>query len=180
MSTVRPPTNPPKPLTSQQRKAAALLAEDELTDDRIAEAVGVGLRTLGHWKKRPDFLDAITEHTQRVQAAMLRLDIAKRHKRVEKLNRLEEKLFTVIEARAVDMADIPGGETGVLVRQVKQIGSGPSAQIIEEYPVDAGLIREIRALQDQAAGELGQKVDKVAVSGEMVVRRYIGVSPEDV
>jgi transposase-like protein len=167
--------------TEKRVEAAALLAQDELTDEEIAQRVGVARQTLTRWKVEPDFLDMITEHTARVQSAMLRLDIAKRHKRVEKLDILHEKSWSVIEARAAAMPnDAPGTKTGLLVHQVKQVGAGPSATIVDEYVVDTALMKEIRAIQEQAAAELGQKVDKVAVTGDVIVRRYVGVNPEDV
>ncbi len=163
-------------LNAKQARAAALLAEDELTDAEIAAEAGVTDRTLRRWKEQPEFLDAITEHTQRVQSAMLRLDIAKRHKRVKVLNDLHSKQLDLMEARAQQYAGIPGGDTGLIVRQLKVTSEG----VVEEFVFDRALVSEIRAVQEQAASELGQKVDKVAINGEMIVRRYIGVSPEDV
>lgn len=182
--------------TSEKKaRAAALLAADEMTDAEIAAEVGVTERTLGRWKQLPDFLDAISEHTQRVQAAMLRLDIAKRHKRVSILDDLLNKSLTVIEERAAmygEEIELPegfdqdeygapaGGKTGLLTRQVKIIGTGEHSMKTIEYQVDTGLVKQITSLMDQAANELGQKVDKVAVTGDVTIRRYIGVSPEDV
>lgn len=168
-------------LSPQKIEAAVMVAHDELTDEAIAERIGITRRTLANWKNNPEFSDYVDEENRKVQAAMLRLDIAKRHKRVARLNELHDKLFTVIDERAASLAgEAPGGGTGLLVHQVKVVGSGPSAQMVDEYVVDAGTIREIRALQEQAASELGQKIDKVSVTGDLVVRRYIGVSPEDV
>jgi hypothetical protein len=170
-----------KLLNEKQQRAAALLAADELTDVEISKTVGVSRATFARWKYEPLFLDAIAEHTAQVQAAMLKLDIAKRHKRVEKLDVLHEKSWQVIEARAAAMPDdAPGTNTGLMVHQVKQIGAGASATIIDEYVVDTALMKEIRAIQEQAAAELGQKVDKVAVTGDVIVRRYVGVDPSDV
>jgi len=185
----------PKPLTAPQRRAAVLLAEDELTEDKIAAEVGVSIRTLYDWKQRPDMQDAMAAHAQKVQAGMSRLAIAKRHKRVAVLDELHGKLLAIIEARAndPDIAALPGGETGLIVRQLKQVrhvyekdpddpSSKPAQVTVEmwEAALDTGLLKEIRALEDQAATELGQKIEKVAVNGEMMVRRYIEVSPEDV
>jgi hypothetical protein len=170
-----------KLLNEKQQRAAALCAADELTDEEIAASVGVTRRQYARWKLEPLFLDAVTEHTARVQAAMLKLDIAKRHKRVEYLDMLHQKSLAVIQARADAMTDdAPGTNTGLMVKQVKQIGTGPNAVTIEEFQIDAALMKEIRAIQEQAAAELGQKVDKVAVTGDVIVRRYVGVDPSDV
>lgn len=193
-----------KPLTSKQKTAAALCAADELTDAGIAAQVGITERTIGRWKKDPRFLDAVNEHTARVQAAMLQLDIAKRHKRVAILDSLLTGSLQIIEERAAvyargeseptdgggDLAQdtdpdgepwvAPGASTGLLVRQVKIIGTGNNAMKTIEYQVDTGLVKQIESLMDKAASELGQKVDKVAVTGDVVIRRYVGVAPEDV
>ena len=168
-----------KSLTAKQRKAAAQVAEDELTDEAIAEQAGVTRQTLGRWKQDPLFLEAVQEHTAKVQAAMLRLAIAKRHKRVERLDRLESKLWDVIDQRAAQMAgEAPGADTGTLVRQIKQIGSGKDAATIEEYAVDTGLVRELRALYDQAAVELGQKITRAETSSSHTVH-ILGVDVDE-
>jgi hypothetical protein len=148
-----------KVLNEKQQRAAALCAEDELTDEEIAASVGISRTTLHRLKYEPLFLD----------------------KRVECLDMLHQKSLAVIQARADAMPDdAPGTNTGLMVRQVKQIGTGPNAVTIEEFQIDAALMKEIRAIQEQAAAELGQKVDKVAVTGDVIVRRYVGVQPEDV
>lgn len=171
-----------KPLSAKQLKAAALCAEDELNDDEIAAEVGIGLRTLGNWKTDPAFLDAIALHAQRVQAAMLRLDIAKKTKRVKTLNDLYLKSITVIEERADAYADDPdahGGGTGLIVKTVKQIGAGQNAQTVTEYQVDTGLMKQLESLMHSAAKELGQIVDKSEQSGNMTVT-VVGINAEDI
>jgi hypothetical protein len=67
-------------------------------------------------------------------------------------------MLQVVEERAADasMAKVPGGRTGLLVRQIKVVGSGANQKLVPEYVVDTGLLREIRATAQQAAEELGQ------------------------
>jgi hypothetical protein len=43
-----------------------------------------------------------------------------------------------------ELRKAPGGKTGLLVRRLKMLGSGESAQVVEEFEVDVGLLREIR------------------------------------
>jgi hypothetical protein len=80
----------------------------------------------------------------------------------ERANRLKaqqdrhDRLKRVMEARGAGMVDVPGGETGLLVRRVKSIGYGDSAQVVEEYELDATLLAEARKLEEQAAREVGQ------------------------
>lgn len=162
-------------------RAAVLLAADDLGEDEIAALVGVNPSTLWRWRQHPEFAAKVGDHVGRLQAAMLRYRIAKKRERLKALNDLHEKQLAVIEERAADMAgECPGGGTGLMVRQTKQLGGGKDATTVTEYVVDAGLIREIRATQEQAAKELGQWVEKTEVGGTVGVVRLVGVSPEDV
>src|SRR5439155_9215608 len=61
----------------------------------------------------------------------------------------------LIDARARDLADIPGGNTGLLVRDYK----GRNADVAV-YKADTALMAEMRAAERQAAEELGQWVPK--------------------
>jgi hypothetical protein len=151
--------------------AAWLLAEDDLTDVAICEAVGIGRTTLFTWKQHPDFAAKIAENIALIDAAMMKLAIAKKHKRVASLDRDWRRMERVQEARAVEHDDVPGGDTGLLVRQIKQIGAGRDVQIVEEYVVDTALLKEKRETMKQAATELGQWTDRNAteLSGEIGV-----------
>lgn len=87
------------------------------------------------------------------------------------MNALEyrwQKIQQVIEERAADpsMTKIPGGKTGLIVRQIKAVGSGAGMKILREYVIDAGLLKELRAHEQQAARELSQWVNKREVTGE--------------
>lgn len=161
-------------------RAAVLLAEDEAGEDEIAAAVGVNPSTLWRWKQHPEFAARVGDHVGRLQAAMLRVRIAKKRERIKVLNDLHEKQLAVVAARAADpsLAAVPGGETGLLVRQLKQIGAGRDAQVVEEYAVDVGLLKEIRATEEQAAKELGQWVEKGEVGGTVSVVRIVGADAE--
>jgi hypothetical protein len=62
--------------------------------------------------------------------------LAVREKRLHALQNRHDRLELVMSERADDMADVLGGSSGLLVRQVKQIGSGESARMVEEYKLD--------------------------------------------
>jgi hypothetical protein len=165
-------------LTGRKGQAAALLAEDELTDAEVAQTVGVSLRQLYRWKADPDFAAAVKGLASQLGELARRYTIGRRARRVKALEErwqgLHKRLLQiqrVFQERAghPDVAGQPGAETGLVVRTYKSIGSGAAARVIEEYPVDVALLREerdtMRALCDhelQAAKELGQWVDKVA------------------
>ncbi len=177
--------------------AAALVADDELSNAEIADRAGVDTRTLTRWKQDPTFNALVGDHVGQLQAGMLRLAIAKKRKRLEVLDNLHSKLLTVVEERAAEYAamakedaaaptitpirsmigdkTVPaGGGTGLIVRQIKQIGTGHTAQMVEEFGVDTGLIKSIQSLEEQAAKELGQWVEKTEASGT-IRREYVVV-----
>ncbi len=87
------------------------------------------------------------------------------------LQEAHSRLWKIVEERAADttLHGVPGGKTGFIVRSLKSVGWGDSARVVEEYNVDTALVREIRALHERAAKELGQEVDRKEVNGRMEV-----------
>ena len=69
-----------------------------------------------------------------------------------------------------------GHETGLLVRTYKLLGRGEDAQLVEEYKVDDGLLRELRELEKHSATELGQWMEKQEHSGQVAVQRIVEVA----
>jgi hypothetical protein len=59
-----------------------------------------------------------------------------------------------------DLANVPGGKTGLVMKTLKGLGSGDNFKVVEEYEVDCATVREIRALQEQVAEEVGQRVSR--------------------
>lgn len=159
-------------------EAAQLLAVGELTNEEIAERVGVHTSTLWRWRKNAAFSARVEEHLEEIRAEIRRRGIGVVERRVDAFDRLWNKLHRVIADRADDMKGVPGGSTGLLVRKFKTLGSGENAKTVEEYAVDTGLISEIRELGKQAAQELGQWVNRSNV--EQTVKSYeTGNSPDD-
>ena len=70
-------------------------------------------------------------------------------------DRWEPRARRLIDARARDLADVPGGNTGLLVRDYK----GRNADVAV-YKADTALMAEMRATERQAAEELGQWITK--------------------
>jgi hypothetical protein len=84
------------------------------------------------------------------------LEITNRNSRLLALQDLADRLRAVMIERAADpaMQAIPGGQTGLLVRQQRHLGKG------DEYRVDVALTGEFRATLEQAAKEAGQWLEK--------------------
>lgn len=147
--------------TGARERAALMVAEDELTDAEIAEAVGISRQGLVKWKQHPEFQARIAEHVKTLEASVMRYAIAKKRKRVERLNRDWLRIQQVFDERAEEMGnEAAGGSTGILQRTVKVVGAGSAQQTIEEYSIDTAALRELRGLEEQAAKETGQWVEK--------------------
>lgn len=149
-------------------KAAELLAENELSMAEVAEACKTSRQSLWAWKQHPQFAEAVADRANDVVAAMHRHFIAKKHKRIATLDRLHQKALAIIEARSTDPRHTAwaGGETGLLVVRTKTQGLGRNATTWTEVEFDRALVAEIRAIEEQAARELGQWIEKSEVSGK--------------
>ena len=153
-------------MTRRRERAALLVAEDKAPDLEIAAVLKIGKATLERWKREPAFAARVQEHRARWAKEIEIEGIANRKNRVDALNDRWSRMREVIRARAEDMTDeVAGGDTGLLVRTVKQIGSGERATTIEEYAVDTGLLKSMLDHEKQAAQELGQWADKQELSG---------------
>lgn len=152
--------------TKGRADAAVLVAEDELSDIAIAKKIGIGERTLYNWKEHPDFQARVQEHVATLEASVLKFAVAKKRYRMSVYDDEERRIRDLVTARADEHQDVPGGGTGLLVRQIKQIGAGRDATVIEEYTADTALLSERRRNLQQAAQEAGQWAEKREVTGK--------------
>lgn len=145
----------------QLERAALLVAQDSLTDEKIADELGIGRTTLHRWKTDPAFIKRVGEVVAEIQEKIVARGIAEKQNRVDALNRRQKLMEEVIRQRAENLASVPGGgNTGLLVKQVKGIGKGDNFREVEEYAVDTALLREMREHEKQAAIEVGQWTEK--------------------
>lgn len=151
--------------TTQREKAAKLAAEDVLSNEQIASAIGVTRRAIDYWRIAPEFQTRVTEIVAAYADAIKDAGIANLQNRVAGYNDRWDRMHRVIEARAVELAAVPGGETGLLVHTYKMAG-GREPIVMDEYAVDTGLLAEMRATEKQAAQELGQWTEKQEVTGK--------------
>jgi|SRR5579884_153391 len=151
-------------LTAKQERAALLAAEDEISDDEIAAQCGIARSTLARWKDLPEFQARVRAHVDELGRALARYHIARRDKRMALLQERNNRLHQIVAERAEDpdMEDVPGGQTGYLVRTFKIVPQGDDnpAKIIPEYSVDTGLVSALNTVEKQAAQEAGQWANK--------------------
>lgn len=103
--------------------------------------------------KRTEITERLSELRQTISEAVIAAEVGNRNARVQQLQHRWELMRQVIEERGkhADFADVPGGSTGLLVRDYK--GKDATAPI---YRVDTGLLAELRLHEKQAAQELGE------------------------
>jgi transposase-like protein len=151
-------------LSARRAKAAQLVAEGALTEAQIAAQLGIHDRQLRRWKKHPVFAELVADIAEKLAAEIRGKGLVELRNRVNALNQRWNRLHRIIDDRAKDKTmRAPGASTGLLTRTYKQIGSGESAEKVEEYQVDTGLLKELREHEKQAAQELGQWSDKAKV-----------------
>ena len=98
-----------------------LVAQDEQTDVQIAAACKISESTLERWKRHPEFAACVQEHRDAWREQIRERGIAERQNRVDAQNDRWRRMQMVVDARAEEHADVPGGESGLLVRQVKLV-----------------------------------------------------------
>lgn len=137
--------------------STALVAEDLLPDEASSKQLRVGRRTLDRWKAHPAFAARIRENVEAWCKASLEQSIADYRYRVGQLVERHRQMRRLIQARAGEHAGVPGGATGLIVKEVRIAKDGTR---IEWFAFDAPLMRELRAHEEQVAKELGQWTEK--------------------
>jgi transposase-like protein len=142
-------------------RAAQLVSEDRLTDEQIATELGVTRMTLARWKSHVEFQARKEQITTETKERLLARGVREKQNRLNALDERHRKMQEVIKQRAIVYADeASGGNTGLIVKQVKGIGKGADFQIVEMYAVDTGLLKELREHEKQAAMELGEWTER--------------------
>lgn len=152
--------------TARREQAALRVAEDSLSDEEIAQELGIVRRTLALWKACPEFQARSQAIVEASRVALEAEYIASKRIRLNILKDIHGRMEAVIRERAAapDMQDVPGGKQGILVHQVKGIGKGEDFQVVDEYAVDTGLLKEMREWMKQAAQERGDWTEKSDVT----------------
>lgn len=167
-------------LSERQERAAQLIAAGDQSDKDVAAALQVHQRTIIRWRQDNEFATRVGFIKSEIAASAIAQGVADRSERVAALNDRWQRMQRVIDERAEDpmMAGVAGGSTGLLVHSFKMIGGGRDATTVDEYAVDVGLLKELRAHEEQAAKELGQWVEKTR--GELTGRDGGPIQVQDV
>jgi hypothetical protein len=172
-------------LDNRKDEVLAALIGEGLTWQATADRFGVAKRSIGFFIERHE--DEYRALKGKVAQAAEEYAIASKVNRIAALDDRWQRVRRVIDQRAADgaknWAAVPGMDTGIVVHQVKQIGAGKNATIIDEFVVDTGTMAEARAIEKAAADELGQipRPDvHNTVNVGILVRQLAGFNPEDI
>lgn len=146
-----------KALTGRQARAVRLVAEDEKSNQEIAQTLGVSRSAIDLWKTQTHFQEAVSAHIAKLQQNLERYSIARKDRRVAILDELLTRGLEVKKARAIAYKDkAPGGHTGLVVRQIRTVGVGETAKTVAEWSVDTGFIASMTSLLKAAKEETGK------------------------
>lgn len=141
-----------KPAVRAQVKALIL---EGLSERAIAERVGVDHASIQRFKARHavELAGMVAEVERHIEDAA----ISHKVNRILAADDEHTRLGQVIEARAADKRyDEPGYATGMMVHEIKSVGAGESATLVDQYKVDTAVVAERRALRRAVAEELAQ------------------------
>jgi len=152
--------------SGKRERAAILLAEDQLSDQQIADSLGVSRQSIVRWKKNPRFAERVAELGAIMCEQALKHGIARRETRVSVQHEMQSKLLTVIAelAKDAELQGVPGGKTGLVCKTVKGIGKGDDFRVVEVFETDTPTVKALLALHEQAAKEMGQIVERHEVA----------------
>lgn len=143
--------------TGQRIKAAQLVAEDALSNERIAEEVGIHLSTFKAWKQVPEFESRVREIVQELDEAVSQLRFAKRRERIRALNEQAEDYVQIRKERSAYFAEkfpnVPGGRTGRLVHREEWVGTAKDGHMVDVFEVDGGTDKLFDSVLIQIAKE---------------------------
>jgi hypothetical protein len=189
VSTLPPSTNGKvhwigKPLNPKQILAAQLVAEVKLALKQIASQVQCSVPSIVGWKHLPKFQEAVAHHRQVFQNRVAGSFLGQRMKRVKLRDQLAKSLIHVAKKRAIaakkDKALLTaGGDNGLVISRERHVrGRG----VVREFENDHATIDQLRNLMREQAIDVGQWAEKKDVAGsvELVVKRVIGVSEDDI
>jgi hypothetical protein len=114
--------------------------------------------------RNPNIRSRVAQIQAELSAGTIAFEISSRNARVQALQDRWDRMRRVIEQRAAspDFAKVPGGTTGLLCRDLR-------CKDTPVYKIDAGLLAELRAHEQQAARELSQWNSKNVAEERKVV-----------
>lgn len=129
-------------LSVKQERVALLVAEDELTDEQIAEDAGVARSTLALWKLRPAIVVRVAEHVEAFKDRALSNGFADKRARIKELDAMGADLLAKLRKGDYEREDVKLSATG---------------QQVKVWLVDNPTIAQVRGIFDDIAKEVGDR-----------------------
>lgn len=141
-----------------------LACGEGMNNRQIGEKLGVSQAQVTVWLRDPAVKAAISQFYATLTEEVSRLPIANKAMRIRDMQAILDKQDVIIDDRAkLYESNQAGGRSGLIVKQVKTIGSGKDAYDVAEWVYDTALVKDRLALYKQAAQELGQFSEKSTV-----------------
>lgn len=150
-------------LTAKQAQAARLLAEDEQTDEEIADTLGIARSTLALWKKNPEVTSAITAHVEAFKDRALAEGFADKRARIAALNGSAQDIMRWLAENEYEREEV----------KVAANGEHVSYKIF-----DQARYAQFRGALDDIAKEMGDRktvTELTGKDGEPLVLGLVGV-----
>ncbi len=184
-----------------RERAAQLVADDRLTDVRIAAKAGVSERSLERWKLVPEFAARIQEHVTKFRERITNEGLAQKENRVALIRSRLDDLNGIINSRGKlpEHQTAPGKtvtQKGLQTRELKsvrvtipstdpELGDREMLELFEQYAIDTATLSEERALLVHLATEMGDwkhKMEHAGPDGGPIKReitiRFVKPTPE--
>lgn len=134
------------------------------------------------WPARAEEYDAQDQKSRNTTFAERRREILEEglaldHERVSALKHIATDLLN-----QYNETDDNGRRVNLWVRDVKQIGQGPTAERVDIVRFNAALVEQLRGALDDIAKEVGGRVQKqeTNLAGDMTVKVLRGISMDDI
>ncbi|MGE4535422.1 hypothetical protein [Halomonas sp.] len=121
------------------------------------------MSTLTGWSVAHAWQQRLADIAEAERQAIVTQGIADKVERVKRQNDRWDRIQRLLDARAEANADLPGGDTGLVVREVTYLPGGATR---ERHEFDAAVLRELRELEKHTAQELGQWTEKKELTGK--------------
>lgn len=151
--------------TKARLTAVHLLAEGQLSQEKIAAKCGVTTVTIRAWCQVDEFATKLRQAMQAFDMQAMSHGYARQSVRLTLLSNLIDRQKIIVEERAKAHGKLTGGSSGLVAHEVRSVGVGENATLEDFVSFDGSLNREMRATLAQIAEETGQVSSKVELSG---------------
>ncbi|MDP9364927.1 MAG: helix-turn-helix domain-containing protein [Chloroflexota bacterium] len=158
-------------LSEAKRRAVVLIAEGGKSYQAVADELGITRECLWRWRKEPQFAAALDDLRALLEEETRAYAVANRHDLLEGLTERRARLLRIVAEREEYHRDHqtlhPGATSGYLAKSYKVVGTGAYATTVEEWAVDAPLVKSLNETEKQGAVLAGIWTEKSQVEADI-------------